>query len=441
MTSARQAVILAGGKGTRLRARLGDLPKPLVDIGGTPLLERQIALVKRHGFTEVLVLVNHGARQIVEFCADRGNWGLRVDCLDDGAPRGTAGATLAALPRLAEEFLVIYGDTMLEIDLARFYAFHRATPGAAATLLLHPNDHPHDSDLVEVDDALRITAFHPRPHDPRRYYQNLVNAALYYVRRTSLEPWRSRPGPLDFGSDVFPEMLSRGQVLAGYNCPEYIKDCGTPERLDAVRADVAAGRVARASLNTAQRAVFLDRDGTINREVGHLASHEQLELLPGAAQAIREINRSGYRAVVISNQPVLARGDCSWSELKRIHSKMETLLGRQGAYLDRIYFCPHHPHRGYAGEVAELKVSCDCRKPEIGMVKLAAKELNIELSQSWMVGDTPIDVLTARNAGMRAILVETGAPRSGEGTSLAADHVAPDLPAAARYILSAEPRA
>src|SRR5437879_2560842 len=188
----RQAVILAGGTGTRLQERLNGLPKPLVEIGGVPLLEHQVLLAKRHGFDRILLLVRHEAQRIVEFCAARQRWGIAVDCIDDGEPLGTAGAVLRAFDRLDDTFLVLYGDTMLEVDLTKFCQFHRALSEAAATLFLHPNDHPHDSDLVEIDEGARITAFHPYPHDPAQAYPNLVNAALYVVRKSALSPWRSR---------------------------------------------------------------------------------------------------------------------------------------------------------------------------------------------------------------------------------------------------------
>lgn len=436
----KQALILAGGKGTRLRERLGNLPKPLIDICGKPLLERQIELVKRHGYTDVLLLVNYASQHILDFCAARNNWGLSIDIIDDGEPRGTAGATLAVFPRLDDEFLVMYGDTMLEVDLTLFHNFHRSRPEAAASLLLHPNDHPHDSDLVEMGEDGRITGFHPYPHQEGRYYPNLVNAALYYLRREALEPWRSSPQALDFGKDVFPTMLDRGALLLGYNSPEYIKDCGTPKRLDKVCADFLSGRLKRASLDVPQKAVFLDRDGTINREVGHLSHHEQLELIPGVEEAIKSLNNSAYRTIVVTNQPVLARGDCSASGLKAIHDKLETLLGYRGAYLDRIYYCPHHLDRGFPGEVSELKVECDCRKPATGMLERARREVNVDLSQSWLIGDSSVDVLTARRAGVRSVLVETGCAGLDGRHRVTPDFTLPDLPSAVNFILNDHPR-
>ena len=232
----KQLVILAGGKGTRLRERLGNLPKPLVDICGTPLLERQVLLAKQFGITHVLVLVNHAAQMIVDYCASRNNWGLDVECIDDGTPRGTAGATLAVFERLADEFLVMYGDTMLNVDLERFHAFHAQDPASAATLLLHPNDHPHDSDLVELDDASRIIDFHSYPHDASRDYPNLVNAALYWLRKPAFRRWHAKPGIFDFAKELFPAMIQAGVTLRGYNSPEYIKDIGTPARSNQKRA-------------------------------------------------------------------------------------------------------------------------------------------------------------------------------------------------------------
>lgn len=436
----RQAVILAGGKGTRLRERLGDRPKPLVDVCGLPLLERQILLVKRYGFKKVLILVNYRAEQIEQFCADKQGWGLDVRCVDDGEPRGTAGAVLQILDQLDDEFLLMYGDTMLEVDLDRFHQYHAENKNVAATLFLHPNDHPHDSDLVELGEQGNVTAFHPYPHDGDKYFPNLVNAALYWVRKPALEPWRGHDGMLDFGKELFPAMLQRGMTLRGYNSPEYIKDCGTPARIDKVCSDFESGRILRASLGSKQMAVFIDRDGTLNREVDHLREPEQLELLPGVEHAIRRLNRNEFRVCVVTNQPVIARGECTVDGLRQIHNKLETMLGREGAYVDRIYYCPHHPDKGFAGEVTELKIDCDCRKPKTGMIDAAVSELNIARDRSWMIGDSTSDVLAGRRAGVRTVLVETGYAGLDEKYWATPDYILPDLPAAVNFILDEYPR-
>ena len=436
----KQAIILAGGKGTRLQERLNGLPKPLIDICGKPLLERQIESLKSYGFDQILILVNHGADQIIEFCDSKDNWNIDIQCLDDGQPLGTAGAAIQILPKLAGEFLVVYGDTMFDIDLNRFQTFHGEDKSAGATLFLHPNDHPQDSDLVAMDEKCRITGFYPYPHDPKVYLPNLVNAGMYYFRKDALKSWAGGVTALDFGKDIFPDLIKRGVLLRGYNSPEYIKDCGTPKRLDKVSAHYESGLISSSNLRFKQKLIFLDRDGTINHSVDQLAKTEDFELLPGVAQAIAQINQAGYRAVVVTNQPVLARGECTPEELENVHRKMQTLLGEHGAYLDRIYYCPHHPDSGFAGEIAALKQVCDCRKPAIGMLTQAQKELNADLGASWMIGDSTADILAAKEAGVRSILLETGNAGLDEKYPVLPDHISPNLPAAVHYILHDHPR-
>lgn len=410
----RQAIILAGGKGTRLKERLGDLPKPMIPIAGKPLLEHQVELCAAHGFEDILFFTCHGADLIEKHFGDGRRWNVRIRHILEGEPLGTAGAVLSGLPHLAERFVVLYGDTMVNVDLDRIWKAH-VKAGVDATLLLHPNDHPLDSDLVETNAQSRVIAFHNRPHPPGVWRQNLVNAGLYVLEKRALESIRASrvarhaSGILDFGKHLFPEMLQRGARLLGYNSPEFIKDIGTPARYDRICAQFAAGVVQRSSLRTPQRAVFLDRDGTIIPDKDCLRTAEELELFPGAAGAIHELNQHGWRVVVVTNQPVVAKGWCGEAELQRIHNKLETLLGVEHAFLDRIYFCPHHPHKGFPGERPELKVDCDCRKPATGMIRQAVLELNIDLAQSWLIGDSTTDIQTARNAGLRSILVRTGA--------------------------------
>jgi len=429
----KQAVILAGGMGTRLRERLGDLPKPMIPIGGRPLIEHQLALCQRHGFLDVWILAAYRAETIKQFVGDGRRWGVRVQYRVEDERLGTAGAVMQALPSLAVQLVVLYGDEMVNVDLDRFWQAHQALQ-ADASLLLHPNDHPFDSDLVEVDPAGWIRVFHPRPHPPDRFYQNLVNAALYVVNRDSLRPWAGAAPPRDFGRDLFPAMLAGGRRLQGYRSPEYIKDIGTPARYDRVCAEYEAGVVQRGTLRHPQVAVFLDRDGTLNEETGGVTAPEQLKLLPGVAEAVRALNHHGIRAVVVTNQPFAAKGLCTEAELDRIHNKLETLLGREHAFLDRIYYCPHHPDRGFAGERPDLKVACECRKPKPGLIHRAVRELNIDLARSWLVGDSTVDLAMARNCGLRAILVRTGhAGRDGRHAAVP-DFVFDNLREAVHFI-------
>jgi histidinol-phosphate phosphatase family protein len=429
----RQAVILAGGKGTRLRERLGGRPKPLVDIDGVPLLGRQISALRASGFSDIIILVNYLADQIASYCAGPAFAGLALSLLDDGDARGTAGALLNAFDYLSQRFLVIYGDTLFDIDLDRLWRAHEAAK-ADATLFLHPNDHPSDSDLTEIDEHGRITEFHRPPHEVGHNLPNLVNAGLYVIDREKIAFWCEQPGPTDIARDLFPAMLGRGSRLQGYCSFEYIKDIGTPDRLDRAVAQLRAGAVERARRDRPQKAVFLDRDGTINELRGHLARADQLVLIEGTADAIKQLNAAEYRAVIATNQPVVARGETDLAEMRRIHGKLQSLLGQHGAFVDAIYLCPHHPDTGYPGEVAALKIPCECRKPGIGLIEDARRDLNIDVDRSWLVGDTTRDILTAQRAGLRSILVETGEAGRDGRYAVTPDFIMRDLAAAARFI-------
>jgi len=433
-----EVAILAGGAGSRLKSRTGPWPKPMVPILGTPLLEHQIALCRRHGFLKILLLVHHAHEHIRAYFGDGSAYGVSLAYALETTPRGTAGALHDALPHLLDTFLVLYGDTYLDVNLRRMWDAHLKQK-ADGTLFVHPNDHPHDSDLVELNDQNVVTALYPYPHrDECR--DNLATAALFVMQRSGLDGMTSRDTPADLVRNVCPTMLRAGRRLYGYVSPEYIKDVGTPERLDQVEHDVTAGVPERLSGRGLRAAVFLDRDGTLNREVHHLDAPEQLELLDGAADAVRRINRTGRLAIVVTNQPAVARGNLTPAGLEHIHRKLKGMLGRQGAYLDAIFACPHHPDSGFPGEVRELKMECDCRKPRTGLIDAACRDLAIDRGTSWMVGDTTSDIEAGRRAGLRTILVRTGHAGQDGKFLFRPDYVVSDLEAAIAWILDGHPQ-
>lgn len=155
-------------------------------------------------------------------------------------------------------------------------------------------------------------------------------------------------------------------------------------------------------------AIFLDRDGVINKEVGDLRNVKDFVLLPGVARSIKKINQSNFYVVVVTNQPVIAKGFCKLEEVLRIHKKMETELSKGRAKLDGIYFCPHHPEKGFEGENKKYKIHCVCRKPKLGMIRQAVKDLNIDLKKSFMIGDRTVDCQMSVRAGLKFIGVKTG---------------------------------
>ena len=400
-----QVAILAGGRGTRLGEHARSIPKPMVTIGGRPNLEHQVLLAKRHAFTSVLFLVSHLAERIEAHFGDGRRFGMEISYSAEDPPFGTAGALRHASALLQDRFLVLYGDVFVECDLARLWADH-AKSRPFATLVVHPNDHPYDSDLVEVDAEGWISAIHPKPRPEVQYLANMVNAGVAVIERKILDLIPPSQH-LDLVHDIFPAP-ARDRGLRAYRSAEYFKDFGTPDRLARVRLDFETGKPTRLSRGYRRLAVFLDRDGVINKAVSHLSDPAQMELIPGAAEAIRRLNQAGFLVVVVTNQPVVARGECTPDGLRLIHNKMEALLGQEHAWIDALYFCPHHPDKGFAGEVPELKVDCACRKPKTGMFEQAVQDWNISLSGSYGIGDSLRDVIAARRMAIAAIGVKTG---------------------------------
>ncbi len=397
-----KTVIMAGGRGTRIASLASDIPKPMIPLAGVPVLERELTCLREQGFTDIILTVSHMADKIIDYFGGGERFGVQLQYYIEQQPLGNAGALFELKDKLSEDFLLLNADSLFDIDFGRFVAFHRRR-GGLATLFTHPNDHPYDSGLIVADGNGAVQQWLAKEDERPRYYKNRVNAGLHILSPRLLEHRPDTP-KVDLDRQLLKPLAGTGKLFC-YDSPEYVKDMGTPERYEQVSRDCREGRIEARNLRRKQKAVFLDRDGTINRYVGFLRDIDDFELLPGAAEAIREINRAGHLAIVVTNQPVIARGEVTRAQLDEIHNKMETLLGEQGAYLDAIYYCPHHPDKGFAGEVPELKIDCDCRKPKPGMLLRAAQDLNIDLKQSWMVGDGENDIRAGQAAGCRCVRI------------------------------------
>lgn len=399
-----RAVILAGGIGARLAGLRGDIPKPLFPVAGMPVLTRQLTALKNEGITDITLVICHLAEVLEEHCGNGRDFGVSLRYFREPAPLGTAGA----LPflDLKEDFLLLNGDLVFNVDLAAMLEFHKKN-GALATLFAHPNAHPDDSALLQTDACGRVTGFLPKEGKPAAY-ENLCNAGIQILSPALLKDF-SPGGRADLDRDLLMPAVPTGRIYA-YKSFEYVKDMGTPERLATVERDVDMGLPARKRRDVPQRAVFLDRDGTLNVYRGFISDPAALELAPGAGAAVRRLNEMGFLAVLATNQPVVARGLCDEQTLNEIHLRLQTLLGEEGAYLDGLYVCPHHPDSGFPGEAPALKINCDCRKPKPGLLLRAAEELHIDLSASYMVGDTLRDVKTGRNAGCTPVFLRCGKP-------------------------------
>ena len=506
-----KAVIMAGGKGTRIRSVASDIPKPMIPVLNKPVLQYQIENLARCGITDIILVTGYLSEAVSSYFGDGSSFGVNITYFNEDTPMGTAGALyyLYRDGRLDDDFLLIMGDLMLSVDFNRFMGAHKAS-GAYATLFVHPNSHPYDSDIIVTDEVGRLEdytedkcgidsnkendkdiytsdkacgccissankemladnikpggdgnfdnieqkAAHDEmlqsPHALSKpvigiiskkaerpddfYYHNQVNAGIYALSPSAAALVAEPKEKIDLDKDIIRPLIAEKKVYA-YRSTEYVKDMGTPERYNEVSDAVRCGTVERRNLSNKQRCIFLDRDGTVNVEKGFLNNPADMELMPQAAEAIKRINASEYLAVLITNQPVIARGECSFEGLDEIQKKFDTLLGREGAYIDAVYYCPHHPHSGFEGEVKALKFKCRCRKGAPGMIEDAAAELNIDTGSSWMIGDKTSDVECGRRAGCRTVLLHTGADGTDGRFDEPADTEADNLAEAVDAIL------
>ncbi len=406
-----KAVIMAGGRGTRIASIAGEIPKPMIKIGEKPVLEHEIECLREKGINEIILTVSYLSEIIKDYFGDGSGispatgkpFDVQISYYDEKEPLGNAGALFEIRDQLTDDFLLLNADSLFHVDFGRFIEAHRHF-GGLATLFTHPNSHPYDSGLIIADKNNAVMYWLAKEDERPRYYRNRVNAGLHILSPKLLKTRPDTP-KVDLDRQILKPLAGTGKLFC-YDSPEYVKDMGTPERYAAVCEDYRSGLIQAKDLRNRQKAIFLDRDGTINKYVGFLRNIDDFELLPGTAEAIRQINASGYLAIVITNQPVIARGEVSPEQLEEIHNKMETLLGQEGAYLDAIYYCPHHPDKGFPSEIPELKISCDCRKPKPGMLLKAAKDYNIDLSKSWMIGDGKNDILAGISAGCNTGLMD-----------------------------------
>lgn len=411
-----KVVLMAGGRGTRISELFPDIPKPLIPIQNIPVLEREIISLRNQGFTDLIITVGYMAEKIQNCFGTGEKWGVKIEYFVETNPLGNAGALFFL--DLQEDFLLLNADAVFDVDFNRMIEYHKEK-GGLVTLFTHPNSHPYDSGLIISADSGEVLKWLAKEDERPQFYKNRVNAGLHVISPEILKKSNIRLKDIgktdengkickiDLDRDILKPLCATGKMFC-YDSPEYVKDMGIPERYYSVCDDFKRGVVQAKNLKNKQKAIFLDRDGTINKYVGFLRDVKELTLLPDAIEAIKLINTSDYLAIVVTNQPVIARGEVTWKGLEEIHNKMETELGKQGAYLDKIYFCPHHPHGGYVGEIPELKFECDCRKPKPGMLFKAAEELNIDLSKSYMIGDSDTDVQAGEAAGCKSIKIEEG---------------------------------
>ena len=391
-----QAIILTGGKGTRLG--LTSKPKPMVIINGKPLLEHTVELLIESGFKEIIFLNGFLSNKIEEYFTKDKFPNIKIKHIKETSPLGTAGCINQVKDILKEWFFIIYGDLLINIDFKKFYKTSIKN-GDYGTLFAHPNGHPHDSDLLKVGKDNKINKIFLKPHAKEIISRNVVNAAIYCLNKEIIK-YIPNGKKSDWMKDVFGKTKNK---IYAYHSSEIVFDVGTKKRIKKAR-----NLLKNNFYGSYRKAVFLDRDGVINHEINGVYKHNDMKLLPGVGRAIKSLNDINILVICITNQPGVAKGFMSEHDLEKIHAKLDFLLGKENAYLDDILYCPHHPEKGWEGEIKHLKINCNCRKPKPKLFKNAIKKHNINEKESFFISDTLKDLEVSKYINITPILVMTG---------------------------------
>jgi D-glycero-alpha-D-manno-heptose 1-phosphate guanylyltransferase len=409
------AVVLAGGMGTRLRSVVADRPKVLAPVAGRPFLTYLLDQIAAAGIKCAVLSTGYMAEQFASVIGDRYR-DLEIVYAHEQTALGTGGAIkFAGSFADADELLVMNGDSYCEADLCTYFDWHRQGRHDVSLMLVKVDDASRYG-TVELGSDGRITAFREkRPEGGPGY----INAGVYLLRREMLE--QIPGGPTSIERDLFPRWLTQYKVMGWVTDGAFI-DIGIPSDYERshefmkhrLTLPPAEGRGEGKSERHKTRSpyplprgegsrrripptVFLDRDGTINREVHHLSDPDQLELLPGAAVGLRKLCNAGCPLIIVSNQSPIGRGMFTEDRLREINSRLAEMLASEGIQIAGWYWCPHAPWEG-----------CDCRKPAPGMFYKARDEMGVILKDSWVVGDRIADLCAGRQVGARTILVATG---------------------------------
>lgn len=431
----KSVLILAGGFGTRLKAEFPSKPKPLIEVNGTPILHHCVSECLKYGFSDILISTHHQSEMIRDSIrTSHYNYIANIDFINEPDPMGTGGALQLSVPHMRDNFLVLYADIYSDVNLSNVMDFH-CHENADFTTVVHPNNHPYDSDIVVFDAGSNIVR-NIKSHKERSANEilpNMVNAAQYVVNKSvipeSIRKW-------DIAQDLLPYLLDGGKRILAYETLEYLKDMGSPDRLTQVENDVLSGKVASRNIETRKKAIFFDRDGCLNKHMDHINNPKDLTIEDNVPSALSRVNNSDFVSFCVTNQPVVARGELTEEGLQYIHWKLQTELGRKGAFLDGIIYCPHHPHSGFKGENVSLKVNCECRKPKPGMINSLNNSWNLDLENSWVIGDTLRDIGAGHAAGCWTVLLSSGDPRKEFDTLVnPPDFIFSDVATAIDFIL------
>ena len=406
-----EVVLACGGFGTRLKEITNDTPKPLFPVNGKSTLERCIEQLENYDFKNVVITIGYKSKKFTKFIYELNQkYRIDIDIYIEENPLGECGALWEIMDNLCDDFVFINGDLIFSIDFKKLRLFHKRL-ASRLTLVTHTSDHPEDSDLVSVPNGTLVENIFLKGQN-RNLKKNayLGNSGIFVINLEILDKLKA-PKEKDSKSIfhfIVKNVFDLNINIYSYNTTEYIKDMGTPERLKLVSKDLSSGKVNRNNYKNIQKALFLDRDNTLIKcDIGkYVIKKNEIEIISHNIEKIIPISQDYDLICLVTNQPVIAMGKISFKDLDEFNSIVVKSCLSIGLKIDIVTFCPHHPHKGYEGELEILKYDCFCRKPNPGLFFEQAFLRNINLKESLMIGDSDNDFFAAKNAGCRFLNIK-----------------------------------
>jgi HAD superfamily hydrolase (TIGR01662 family) len=421
---------MAGGKGTRLSLVTNDIiPKSMVMINGIPLLEHQINILSRYDIKEIIIVIGFLHNQIESYFGNGANWGISIKYIIENVPRGTGGSLIFLKELVKEDFLLLFGDLIFDFSIPRMKNIHQVN-NSLITLFAHPNSHPYDSDLLVLNNENKVTGYCSKHTTRHGYFRNLVNAGIYIIN-PDLFMLLPLTEIIDLEKDVIFPLCDNNNAIFAYVSSEYVKDAGTPERLQAIEHDMKKGIISSKNLDNPQKCIFLNSDDILNYYNGLVYNFDKSDLEKKLVDIVRTINNSQYLAIII-NQSVIDRSLYSRNDIDFIPNKIETLLGEQGAYLDTILYYSQSPDKDFKDQ------NMLCCSFNIEIIEECINRFNISLQDSFFIGHSDADIQIGKYIGMKTVFVKTDKTNFDVKYLDNVDHICSDVFDAVRTILNLE---
>jgi len=393
--------ILVGGKGKRVKSITNGKSKAEIKLNKTKnIIDYQLTELTKLN-KNIYIISNKNFVSLKQYVKKkyRNN---KISFIDEDLQLGTAGA-IKNLENIKhnQDFLVVFGDLLFNFDFQKLIDFHKFKK-SECTLVVHPNSHPIDSDCVELNDNSQVVEFYKKPYNKKKIINNLCLSGILIINKKFLKLIKPHLSQ-DISKNLLDKILNKNNRIFGYKTREYIKDVGTLDRVEQAKKDLNSIKFKKGNINSKIPAVFLDRDGVINFEKNNGKYQNPKKFITGSLESFQKINNAGFLAILITNQPAVAKGFISLKKLKRDLKFLNYKIAEHNGYLDDIFYCIHHPTKGFKNELKKLKKNCKNRKPNNGMFLLANKANNIDFKKSIMIGDSHRDYLAAKRTKIKFI--------------------------------------